>query len=360
MELARSAVRMVVATKRWTHGAILGGCLAFAAFAACSSETSSGSAGDACAGSASEVSNRVFAKSCTTSGCHAAGDKAGSLDLESPGIEMRLVGRASAECDGQTLIVPKDEAGSYLLSKLASDSPACGSRMPFGSEALGPDDMACLKAWIGSLDPASVPADAGGQTPTVGCEVGLMACGQSCVDTQSDPKHCGQCDRACPVACFQGGCVDSCPAPTDDCSGACIDKSSNQLHCGGCDTPCTGGTTCTGGQCSCGAAVSFASDLQPVFNASCNDTPCHGGRRPQADLNLTGAQSFGALVGAASARCQNRTRVVPGDVAASYLMNKLTGVGMCQGSQMPKGASALPADTIAKFQAWICRGAQNN
>ena len=52
--------------------------------------------------------------------------------------------------------------------------------------------------------------------------------------------------------------------------------------------------------------------------------------------------------------------VTPGDVSKSYLENKLTGIGMCSGSQMPKAGSSLPAADLAKIRAWICSGAKND
>ena len=64
------------------------------------------------------------------------------------------------------------------------------------------------------------------------------------------------------------------------------------------------------------------------------------------------------LVGVEASQCGNgRERVVPGDPAASYLVRKLTGIGMCEGSQMPKGNGALPAAEVAKVVGWICAGA---
>ena len=48
---------------------------------------------------------------------------------------------------------------------------------------------------------------------------------------------------------------------------------------------------------------------------------------------------------------------MPGDPDASYLVHKLTGIGMCDGSQMPKGNGALPAAEVAKVVSWICAGA---
>jgi hypothetical protein len=53
-------------------------------------------------------------------------------------------------------------------------------------------------------------------------------------------------------------------------------------------------------------------------------------------------------------------RVSPGAPSKSYLMNKLTGVGTCSGTQMPKAGSGLPSSQIAIVSGWICAGAPNN
>jgi hypothetical protein len=66
------------------------------------------------------------------------------------------------------------------------------------------------------------------------------------------------------------------------------------------------------------------------------------------------------MVNVPSSACSGRVRVVPSDVDRSYFMNKLTGVGMCAGSVMPKAGGALPAAQIDLFRTWICNGAANN
>ncbi|MBL8950054.1 MAG: hypothetical protein JNK82_04715 [Myxococcaceae bacterium] len=42
---------------------------------------------------------------------------------------------------------------------------------------------------------------------------------------------------------------------------------------------------------------------------------------------------------------------------ASYLVNKLTGTGMCLGSQMPKGSGSLTAAQLDTVRAWNATGA---
>ena len=54
-------------------------------------------------------------------------------------------------------------------------------------------------------------------------------------------------------------------------------------------------------------------------------------------------------------------RVSPGSLQKSYLMSKLTGVGMCPSTErMPLGGNPLPASDIQTMADWICQGAKND
>lgn len=84
-----------------------------------------------------------------------------------------------------------------------------------------------------------------------------------CVDTWTDPMHCGGCTGAA-VQCLgesqvcngSGLCAAVCPdeAP-DDCLGSCIDIASDPKNCGGCGNPCDPGETCRDGTCVCATAT---------------------------------------------------------------------------------------------------------
>jgi hypothetical protein len=56
-------------------------------------------------------------------------------------------------------------------------------------------------------------------------------------------------------------------------------------------------------------------------------------------------------------RIARRTRLGGRD---SYLINKLLGVDMCTGTQMPKADQSLAADDIQRISDWICQGALPN
>jgi hypothetical protein len=122
---------------------------------------------------------------------------------------------------------------------------------------------------------------------------------------------------------------------------------------------CASTQTCSNNQC-VWARKSFAADVFPLFQATdCAGMGCHGGMRPSENLNLTTASvAFTELVNVRAGQCGgSKTLVVPGDPAASYLVNKLTGVGMCSGSVMPKAGGELSAAQIDVVRAWIGAGA---
>lgn len=106
--------------------------------------------------------------------------------------------------------------------------------------------------------------------------------------------------------------------------------------------------------------VSFASQIQPIFTASCTGAACHGNTMPQQGLKLTTGNSYAQLVGVTSSECPSTKRVLAGSPDQSYLVWKLQGSGACfTGSQMPKGAP-LGATQLQLVRDWIANGAPNN
>lgn len=315
-----------------------------------------------CSATLASIQEKVFLAKCASAGCHGASKPASGLDLISAGVEARLVGVPST-CADHLLVAPGNPDASLLVDKLVSAEPTCGGdRMPVDG-VLDEADVACVKTWI-----ASLPADAGGGVdagPTVNCGVGETACGSTCKLTATDPANCGACGNVCSGAakfCVNGACSASCPLT--DCSGACVDTQTDAANCGGCGKACTGGKVCVAGACSCGTSSTTLASIQAAtFTPSCTGAGCHskvGQKAPAEGLDLSSAAlAYQTMVGKASSTCAGRTRVVAGDVAASYLMNKLTGVSMCNGSKMPKGAG-LSAAEIDAVRNWICSGAKPN
>lgn len=102
--------------------------------------------------------------------------------------------------------------------------------------------------------------DASTSTP-LSCEAGLDICASQCVDTATDPLHCGSCDNACTGGkeCRGGSCV--CPVGLELCSGVCTSTMTDAGHCGGCGITCVDGRVCEAGGCICPATFDECSGV---------------------------------------------------------------------------------------------------
>ena len=90
--------------------------------------------------------------------------------------------------------------------------------------------------------------------------------------------------------------------------------------------------------------VSFANDIQPIFNTSC--VSCHPS---VADPDLTEGNSYTFLT------VTDPDMVIPSDADGSELYQRLIGVG----NIMPPSGSLSNAD-ISLVEVWINQGALNN
>ncbi|WP_428384439.1 hypothetical protein [Nevskia ramosa] len=110
------------------------------------------------------------------------------------------------------------------------------------------------------------------------------------------------------------------------------------------------------------AAVSYRTQLQPIFNAQC--VYCHVTGAENGGLNLARASSHASLVGTASTESP-LMRVTPGQPDKSYLWHKLNGSHVSvggSGNAMPMSdpPRLLEPAQRALFKAWIEAGAPNN
>jgi len=113
------------------------------------------------------------------------------------------------------------------------------------------------------LDGASeAAADLGVDLPAADggpCGPGTVRCGGTCVDTNSDPAHCGGCNQPCDPGelCSAGSCALSCQQGLVECAERCIDPLSDLTYCGAADDcqgqnageSCDPGEVCSAGSC---------------------------------------------------------------------------------------------------------------
>lgn len=95
-----------------------------------------------------------------------------------------------------------------------------------------------------------------------------------------------------------------------------------------------------------------------LFQPGCSFSTCHGGRSGAAGLNLV-TNTWEALVNAEANDAPGRVLVVPGDVDASYLYEKLASDSPEAGERMPPG-SALDERRLDMVRRWIEAGALDN
>jgi len=93
-----------------------------------------------------DVAQDVLVPTCGTMSCHSAAVRTQGLDLVSPNLASRLVGRPATEGPG-LLIDPVSPFASVLYTKLSS-TPPFGVRMPFAKPALDAATIACVLDWI--------------------------------------------------------------------------------------------------------------------------------------------------------------------------------------------------------------------
>lgn len=111
-----------------------------------------------------------------------------------------------------------------------------------------------------------------------------------------------------------------------------------------------------------GETVSFAADIQPIFNAHCTDCHRAGGLADISGiaLRLVEGVSYDLLVDQPSSQRSDLTLVVPGDAAASLLFLKVSSNTPPVGATMPLNRARLSSTDLGLIRDWIDQGALNN
>lgn len=205
------------------------------------------------------------------------------------------------------------------------------------------------------------------------CEAGLACatdtgqCGNSLCSTNCESAACGDdgCGGSCGTCGFDLQCSSQrtcvCPAGvTCSCTPNCSGISCGDDGCGGSCGKCSSSQSCTSGQCVY-LSKSFSADVWPIIQAhACFESQCHSQPSPQQGLDMSSSSTaYANLVNVASMECSSgKVRVAPGDISASYIINKLTGSGMCSGVRMPPFPRApLSQSQLDTIRAWIDTGA---
>jgi mono/diheme cytochrome c family protein len=105
-----------------------------------------------------------------------------------------------------------------------------------------------------------------------------------------------------------------------------------------------------------GQLLSYADNIQPIFDQHC--VRCHnsGGAAAVTGLFLSPGESYARLVGQPATQSPG-TRVVPFDAGNSMLMRRIAGVGYAGTAHMPPNGPYLSAHDEDLIKAWINMGA---
>jgi hypothetical protein len=116
-------------------------------------------------------------------------------------------------------------------------------------------------------------------------------------------------------------------------------------------------TTTNGSGLIRGQLISFADNIQAIFNTSCAVSGCHvpGGLAP---MSLQAGSSIGNLVNVNSVSSQpSGVRVIPNNSAGSVLLKRINGTSI---PLMPLNGTPLSANDQNLIRIWIDMGANNN
>jgi hypothetical protein len=98
------------------------------------------------------------------------------------------------------------------------------------------------------------PTCTGGMCGTQ-CVAPAIDCAGVCQNVQTNPAHCGQCNRICSAPangtglCANGTCSIACDSGYSLCGGACRNTQTDKQNCGGCGIRCMGNLQCVAGSC---------------------------------------------------------------------------------------------------------------
>jgi hypothetical protein len=279
------------------------------------------------------IQQQIFNQHCLNAGCHNAINQAGNLNLTAGASYANLVGvtpdNPLAAANGLLRVTPFEPDNSFLIVKLEGPPPGEGTRMPQGMSPLPPSDIDMIRAWIAGGAPP--PATGGpSATPTVS-------------PTETDPPTVTETPTVTATP------LDT-ATPTPTGTGT---------------QPPTATITATPTASPTETPLPWLVRIQTtIFNPRCATAFCHDAQTASGNLVLTEGQSYANLVGVtpdnAVARGKGLVRVQPNAPADSFLIIKVTGPALGEGSKMPLTGPPLTAEQIALLTGWIEAGAPDS
>jgi mono/diheme cytochrome c family protein len=347
---------------------------------------------------ACDIATQITELRCTQ--CHNDGGTQPSLTLT--GLQS-IVGAASINYAGKTLVVAGDAEASLLYRKVHGPAADEGGKMPIGG-SLEDVEMAAIASWINggaitdcTSDGEGEGDEGEGEGNEGEGEAGVIPTNPTACDVAGfvTEARCTQCHNAGgtpPLLTLAGAPSPGYPGQTlivagDAASSLLFRKidgpgaaegsrmplggtlSAEQIAAvaawidGGAETSCTPlvgegegeGAGEGEGEVEIPANPTACDVAAYITEARC--TQCHNAGGTPPLLTLAGLE---AAIGAPSPGYAGQTLIVAGDAAASLLFRKVDGPGASEGSRMPLGGAALSAAQIDALAAWIDGGAETS
>ena len=198
-----------------------------------------------------------------------------------------------------------------ILVSLLFCVSACAEGRPTPGD-VGRRDARAFDAHLEMLDVNISVPDAIATGPDAACGAGAARCGAVCVNTSTDPNHCGVCGTRCmtppnaSVACASGVCgLGACNSGFANCNGAVSDGCERAISCvtgAACMTSCgtSGALSCTD---PCAPTCSPPAETCNLIDDDCNGACDNAGCRIGVHRSVNGARHFYTTNRAESSCC---------------------------------------------------------
>lgn len=148
----------------------------------------------------------------------------------------------------------------------------------------------------------------------------LAACAQGAMDS-SAPGGLGGASSVATGSASSGSCNDGLTV----CDATCVDTASDPAHCGGCNQACGDGVACVGGQCAGGASTSTAS------SASMSSASASSSKAASATSSSVASSSVAASSSSGGGGNCNPLSPKPGCGAGKHCKPTENGTPLCEG-----------------------------